>query len=151
MTKPRWTIYQLRLNLMTIPRLTRKGTSRRGRSWTPRWPKLLSTCFCNSEASMFHPSVDVDHIVHVQFEDKYWSGASILGCVSPSPRPAEHHRTWHQENVGQPPHLTTILTFQKIRYVYHRYRLNHVFGLCEDPSLTPRDEELASRYYLVIK
>ena len=47
--------------------------------------------------------------------------------------------------------LTTVLTFQKIRYVYHRYRLNHVFGLCEDPSSIPRDEELASRYYLVIK
>jgi len=25
------------------------------------------------------------------------------------------------------------------------YRLNHVFGLCEDPSSRPRDEELASR------
>ena len=58
------TIYQLRLNLMTIPRLTRKETNRRGRSWTPRWTKtsfhlllqlwsiyVPSFCWCRSYCS----------------------------------------------------------------------------------------------------
>ena len=72
---------------------------------------------------------------------------------------ALHRANWVQQNLTSRKCSSTLLIYFDASLIIilkvmcndendTRYRLNHVFGLCEDPSSMPREEELASRYSL---
>ena len=144
-------------------RLIRRETSKNGRYWTHRWASLQTSRSSFLGRFWVGTRWIKDHLFWF-WVPKDWSNIILswrtsFRNVHSGMSTALHRANWVQQNLTSRKCSSTLFIYFDASLIITlkvmcndkndtRYRLNHVFGLCEDPSSMPREEELASRYSL---